>query len=664
MDIINENIPYENEKINLLLTSSLLQNSNDIIYNLNNKNFILIDNYYLEYSSIHIDLNPINNKLSLILENSLINKDDYSLIILTDSDSESNIYLNNLQKIFNKNKYQEHNINSISINYSYINEKNKKYKTNDLSNIPNIENNNIFIKIKIKYNNDLIYTSFKIFIINNCYQKICPLLCINHKEYELNFIKDKINKLLLEEKKFSKIINNMPILNEDFIEKINIYKMETFDYFNKFIKTIEKMSNKFNNNPITKNDFNSFIKEINNFMDKINKDNYKNKENDIYKEYIKVYNNVEQINISNKNKNLKSLLITFNNLNEEIANLLEKNDMNKKEVSNLKNIIKVVQNQLKEEKSKKNPKKRSFIDNNAFNTIENNILIPNNSSLNNTRNSKRFSLSKNKNFNRSVSVRRYHRNSRHSRHSRNSRSIEKTLRSKNKSYNNLKTIENDDFKYNRKIHQLNDLIAHLKSKNETLEKSNEKMRKDIRTLNKIISKLQRNIEENNSKNELLPMQKSSSIKTFLYKKKSHGKDKFISSSNKQVYNNSIILDNIKNNDSLQYSHRTKNSNTNITNNNYDETKHLKLLKKIYDENKNLFKTINTNNNNNNNYTNSEIGILDKDINKGNNYESNTTVKREKKKRKIFNNNINFYTNKKDNKSSAPKIKIYKSNNQK
>ena len=649
MDIINENIPYENEKINLLITSSLLQNSNDIIYNLNKKNFILIDNYYLEYSSIHIDLNPINNKLSLILENSLLNKDDFSLIILTDSDSESNIYLNNLQKIFNKNKYHEHNINSISINYSYINEKSKKYKINDLSNIPKIEGNNIFIKIKIKYNNDLIYTSFKIFIINNCYQKICPLICINHKEYELNFIKEKINKLLLEEKKINKIINHMPILNEDFIEKINVFKMETFDHFNKFIKTIEKMSDKFNNNSLTKNDFKAFIKEINIFMDKINKDNYKNKESDIYKEYIQVYNNIDQINISNKNKNLKPLLITFNNLNEEIADLLEKNDINKTEVSNLKTIIKIVQNQLKEEKSKNNPKKKIFNDNNEFNTIG----ISNNS-LSSTRNSKRFSLSKAKNLNRSVSVRRYHRNSK------NSRTIEKILHPNNKSYNNLKTIESGDVKYNKKIHQLNNLIAHLKSKNEILEKSNEKMRKEIKNLNKIISKLNRNLEENNLKNEYFPIQKSSSIKTFIYKKKLHGEDKhLISGQKKHINNSSLLLDNIKNNDSLEYSHRSKK--TNPTNNNYDENKHLKILKKIYEENKNLFKTINTNNNNDNYYTNLEIGTSGKDINKGNNYESNTTVKREKKKRKILNNNVNFYTDKKDNKSSAPKVKIFKTN---
>ena len=113
MDIINENIPYEKEKINLILTSSLLKNSNDIIYNLNKKNFILIDNYYLEYSSIFIDSNPNNNKLPLITENSLINKNDYSLIILTESDLESNIYLNTLQELLNKNNFSGHNINSI-----------------------------------------------------------------------------------------------------------------------------------------------------------------------------------------------------------------------------------------------------------------------------------------------------------------------------------------------------------------------------------------------------------------------------------------------------------------------------------------------------------------------------------------------------------------------
>ena len=650
MDIINENIPYEKEKINLILTSSLLKNSNDIIYNLNKKNFILIDNYYLEYSSIFIDSNPNNNKLPLITENSLINKDDYSLIILTESDLESNIYLNTLQELLNKNNFSGHNINSISINYSYMNEKNKMYQANDLSHIPKIENNNLFIKIKLEYNNEIIYSSFKIFFINHSYNNILPLLCVNHKDFELIFIKKKINKLLSEEKKIQNIINKMPILNNDFIEKINSFKNETFDYFSKFIKNIERMSNKFNNQSLTKNDINSFIKEINDFMDKINKENYKNKQNDIYKEYIKIYNNIDKINIINNNEDLKSLFIIFNNVNEEIANLLEKSDINKKETTNLKNIIKIVQNQLKEEKSK-NIKKRNFInDNYNNNTIDSNMTESNNNTLIKQKESKKVSLFKTINANRPVSVRRYRI------HHKKSISMDKTYNFHNKSYSNFKTDENDIKYLKKKINHLHDIISHLKSKNEILEKSNEKMKKDINNLNKIISKLHRNYQENNLMNELLP--KSSSIKSF-QPKKLYVKEKNNHSWQKRNNKNkSLVLDNnnIKNNN-MNY------NNKNINDNYYlDDEKHFTTLQKIHDENKNMLKTIN-----NYHYKNTEIGTSGKNINKENNFEMNSpSVKREKKNKKVISKNlkISFNTDKKNHKSSAPKIKIFKSINHK
>ena len=242
MDVINEN-----EKIDLILSASVLNKSNDIRYNSKNKNVLLINNFFLEYNSIKLDNDPKNNNYLLLIINHLLNKNDATIIILTDSNKDSNIYLTSLQKVLNRDIYKEYNIKSIDYIYSYINEKNKNYHINDLSEIRNIDNN-ISIKIKIENNNDIIYTCFKILILNNSFEKICPLFCLNRKDYELIILKEKISKLLASEKKFEKNIKNLPLLNIDLIENINSYKNETFDYFSKFMNDVEKLNNKFNNN--------------------------------------------------------------------------------------------------------------------------------------------------------------------------------------------------------------------------------------------------------------------------------------------------------------------------------------------------------------------------------------------------------------------------------
>ena len=668
MEIINDNIPYDGEKIHLILVSSLLNKSIDILYSLNNKNFLLINNYFLEYSSISIDNNPINNNnISSTIINNLINKSDSTIIILSDSKKDSNAYLTSLKNIFNKNNYKDYNINSISYMYNYINKNNKKYETYDISSIPKIENNNLFIKIKIEFNNDIIYNCFKILIINNSYESICPFFCLNRKDYELIFIKEKINKLLLEEKIIKDEINKLPLLHIDFIENINSFKKETFDYFNKFINSIEKMKNYFNSKLLTKNDFNNFIKEVNNFYDKITKESYKNKQNNVYREYIQTYKDINNICISNKcEANLKSLFINLNNLNEEIVNFLDNNDLNKKEITNLKNIIKFLQNELKQEKSKNLPKinnNNSDI-NNLYNIYmdNNNVFLTNNKSMNKINNSKKKSFNKTMNLNKSLSVKKYNRN-----HKRNI-SMDSSNNINNRTFEDNKHNKNYIKYLNKKISQLNDIIANLKSNNEILEKSNEKMKKDINNLNKIVSKLQREKEENNLIIESIP--KSSSIKNIKPKIFNFKEKKEFPGQKDHIKNKNLFLNNINNDNDIIFSrnNKTKNNNNNYNNTSMIDDKHYEILKKIYEENKNMSKIINNYyfNNSELNFTHNNFNIKNNE-DKNNSFINNSTSKKVKKKKKIYYNNLklNLNTDKKVNKNtSAPKIKILKTNYQK
>ena len=649
MDIINENIPNVNEIIDLILSSCLLNNSNDIIYNSKKENSLLINSFFLEYTTITVDENPINTKISPLIINNIKNESNSTLIILTNSNKESNIYLNSLQKILNKSIYKEYNIKAISYIYTYTNEKNKKYKIDDLSEIPNIENN-IFIKIKIEYNKDIITTCLKVLIMKNDYERICPLFCLNHKDYELFFIKEKINELLSEEKLIENKIKNLPFLNIDLIEEINSYKKETIDYFSIFIKNIEKMNNI---KSLTKNDLSNFMKELNIFFDKINKDNYKNKQIDIYKEYIKAYRNLNVINISNKNEeNLKSLFIKFNNLNEEIINFLENRNKEQKEVTNFKNTIKFLQEELKKEKSKNISKIRNDINiypkfNNY--TIDSTITHNSNSNtLEKNSNPNKRSFNNINNMYKSISLKKYNRI-----HQRNIY-INKAKSFHNRSYKRIKHNENNEKYLYKKIKELNVIISDLKESNENLEKSNQKLKKDIKNLNKIIAKLHKNNEENNLKSELLS--KSSSIKIMNPKILNMKQGQEYSGQKKHSNKKMLFLnDNINNGNSISIF----NKNINLIGSSSIDDKHYAILKKIHDENK-MYKI------KKNYYNNTELSSSDNiliNFNKENNTTTNNTASTKAKNRRKINDNlpINYYTNKK---GSSTKIKILKNNNRK
>ena len=650
------NIINENEKIDLILTMSLLNKSKDIKYNSKYKDIILINNYILQYNSIKLDNDLINNNsLTDTLIKYLLNKNDATLLILTDSNKDSKIYLTSLQNILNKNNYKQYNIISISFEYSYNNENNKSHKIYDLLEIGNIDNN-LFIKIKIEYNNDIIYSYLKILILNNSYEKICPLFCLNRKEYELTMIKDKINSLLLEEKKLENNIKKLPLLNVDIIEEINSYKNEAFDYFSKFVNNIEKMNNKLNNiKSLTKNDLNSFIQEINNFFDKINKEKFINKQNEIYKQYINIYKNYNNVNITKQNEdNLKSLFLKFININEEILNFLERNDINKKEIINLKNVIKFLQNEIRQEKSRNISNIKNNLYDNYFKTvyIDNNVPISNHNTINKNRSKKKI-------FNKSFVLRNNSSGKKYHRIQKRNVSLDDS------SYKNNKTFEennneNKDNYLNKKISQLNDIISNLKSSNKNLEKSNEKMKHDIKNLNKIIAKLHRINEENHFTTEIIS--KSSSIKSF--------KPKILATKEKKLFSGQKIHDSHKN---LYLNNDINNENENpekktikIEDNSssYKERDYI-LLKKIHDENKNMSKIINNYYFSNHKLNSSSMNFNINNINKTTiNHTINSSTSKKVKNKNILYNKMKlhvFPSTKVHKKSSVPKIKFFKSN---
>ena len=349
--------------------------------------------------------------------------------------------------------------------------------------------------------------------------------------------------------------------------------------------------------------------------------------------------------------NLKSLFLKFTNTNEEILNFLESNDINKKEIMNLKNIIKFLHNELKQEKSRNISKIQNNINENynQKNSIDNYIYRNNQNASNIKRNSKQKSFNKSFNMHKSLSAKRYHRI-----HKGNA-SMDNSSYIYNKSFEGNKHNENDIKYLKKKINQLNDIISNLKSNNEILEKSNEKMKKDIKNLNKIISKLERNNEENNliANNSIKSLKpkilETNYKKQFFWQKIQKNRNLYL--------NNDKDINNKKNIPGTQT--------IKLNNNSSMDDKHYILLKKIQDENKKMAKIINNYYCNNTEFNSSSNNL---NINKTNNESmiNNCTSKKVKNKKNLYNNlKLNIYSEKKVNKkSSAPKIKIFKFKNHK
>jgi regulator of replication initiation timing len=353
-------------------------------------------------------------------------------------------------------------------------------------------------------------------------------------------------------------------------------------------------------------------------------------------------------------------------LNEEIADILENNNFNLKEISNLKNIINSLQNELKQEKAKhRNNKKINIIENNYTNN--NNFsknTISTEPTLNkglNSRSNELFNPIKRKNISSSN----------------NKDDIgkeESSFTYHNKSYENLGANAQEIIYLKKKIDHLYETITNLKNENDNLAKENEKLKLNIKNLNRIIAKMYKNMGDGyNDNNDSLhndTVVKSNPIKTIKAKiidfKTRHeiqfsGNKRF--KKNKNFFNyNTINNDDITRNNSRQkYINLTINTNYDREyDDTFNEEEHNALLKKIQDENKNISLKINEL------YHRTDYKTLDKDTSnnsigyrpkkKNSNSKKHINLKKNNK-----NMNFNFYASTKGNKGSVPKIKVYRKN---
>ena len=477
MEIILKNLPETNEEVFLIIEPSLLTKNNKIIYNIydeSNENFneIIVSEKKYKYTKIY------NNIDKSLFENLIINqiniKSNISLLILIDNrlnETQNNAFssfLDNLNNLIGKNFFDKNNIKQILYNF---------YKINlEANNFENILNNKIInkdsesfllldinsnekdditnqsvnlLKIRFDYLDNIINisSSINIYFITNSFEKILPLFSINKKEKEIIILKEKIDNLLLTEKEIKEKLGKLNFINENVLQDINNYKNEVINYFENFVKKIdiEKKENKNKNISSNKNNLNDLIKEAKFLLDIINKEQFKNREKEIYQKYIKIYSNNNQKNNFDLQE-LKSSINKFNNLNEELLEFLEKEKIHRerekkernkeKEISKLKQKILKLEQELQSEKNKNQ---------------QNNNNIVNTNALPKKINPKPRSLSNLK--------------------------IDNTINTNNNQIN-IYTLEKENKKLKEKISELKETISNLQSKNQSLLAANENLLKE------------------------------------------------------------------------------------------------------------------------------------------------------------------------------------------
>ena len=478
MEIILKNLPETNEEVFLIIEPSLLTKNNKIIYNIydeSNENFneIIVSEKKYKYTKIY---NNIDKSLFENLITNQINiKSNISLLILIDNrlnETQNNAFssfLDNLNNLISKNFFDKNNIKQILYNFYKIN-----LKANSFENILNnkiinkdsesfllldinsnekddITNQSVnLLKIRFDYLDNIINvsSSINIYFIKNSFEKILPLFSINKKEKEIIILKEKIDYLLLTEKEIKEKLGKINSINENVLQDINNYKNEIINYFENFVKKIdiERKENKNKNISSNKNNLNDLIKEAKFLLDIINKEQFKNREKEIYQKYIKIYSNNNQKNNFDLQE-LKSSINKFNNLNEELLEFLEKEKIHRerekkernkeKEISKLKQKILKLEQELQSEKNK-NQKNNS---NNIVNTNAQPKKI----------NPKPRSLSNLK--------------------------IDNTINTNNNQIN-IYTLEKENKKLKEKISELKETISNLQSKNQSLLAANENLLKE------------------------------------------------------------------------------------------------------------------------------------------------------------------------------------------
>ena len=485
MEIILKNLPEANEEVYLIIEQSLLNQEGKIIYNNNEENkesrneIVLSQNKY-KYNNIYINIEK--DFFSNLISNQLNKKIDTTLLIALNKDEiskEKNIYTlikDELNNLFNKDFFEKNNIKQVLYNFHKINLEtnsidniitdkilNKDSESFNINIIDNNENNNdsSLLKIQFDYLDDMINvpSNINIYFLYNSFEKILPLFSINKKEKQILLLKEKISNLISFENDIKEKISKLSIMNNDFIQEANTYKDEVMNYFSNLIKDDNK-ENISKNSHSNKTVINDLIKEAKILKENINKEQFKNREKDIYQKYIRVYSNNNQIHNNFDIRELKTLINQFNNLNEEILEFLEKEKNAKEsadkdnEISKLKQRIKQLEQDLK-------------LKNNKIDEKNNN-----HSSKDSKNNQRSISAMK---LNKKINVSNYNSNS-------NQQKIQK--------------LEEENNKLKKNLEELKQTISVLKSKNELLTKEKEKLLKEKNTSSSNSTIKNNNIENN------------------------------------------------------------------------------------------------------------------------------------------------------------------------
>ena len=485
MEIILKNLPETNDEVYLIIEQSLLNQEGKIIYNNNEENkesrneIVLSQNKY-KYNNIYINIEK--DFFSNLISNQLNKKIDTTLLIALNKDEiskEKNIYTlikDELNNLFNKDFFEKNNIKQVLYNFHKINLEtnsidniitdkilNKDSESFNINIIDNNENNNdsSLLKIQFDYLDDMINvpSNINIYFLYNSFEKILPLFSINKKEKQILLLKEKISNLISFENDIKEKISKLSIMNNDFIQEANTYKDEVMNYYANLIKDDNK-ENISKNSHSNKTVINDLIKEAKILKENINKEQFKNREKDIYQKYIRVYSNNNQIHNNFDIRELKTLINQFNNLNEEILEFLEK-EKNAKESADKDNEIYKLKQRIKQlEKDLKSKNNKIDEKNN------------NHSSKDSKNNQRSISAMK---LNKKINVSNYNSNS-------NQQKIQK--------------LEEENNKLKKNLEELKHSISVLKSKNELLTKEKEKLLKEKNTSSSNSTIKNNNIENN------------------------------------------------------------------------------------------------------------------------------------------------------------------------
>ena len=385
MEIIYENLPESNDTINLIIESSLLKNNPNFKYNnitetTETKNKIVYNQKQYTFNSIYIDLEK--EKFLEIISNNIKIKSNLTILFMLSNHNESKLnYNSEINNIFNKENIVKYNIKNIMYNYYSINlnenkndiiiaDKTLNEENNYIIEIPKDEKNESLLKIIIDYSDIKITSAIQILFIHNSYDIILPLFTLEQKENDFIILKEKFHNLLSLEKEFKEKINNLPSVNSDYLEIIRLYKNDVINYYGNFLKNIEILDKKEKSAKNYKSIVNDSIKEAKKVLNSINSEQFKEREKEIYLKYIKIYSDFINPNSEKNTENsalnsfnieeLKIIINKFNNLNEELIEMLEnQNEKSKdtdnakdKEIKELKNKVNQLEKKLKDEKTK------------------------------------------------------------------------------------------------------------------------------------------------------------------------------------------------------------------------------------------------------------------------------------------------------------------------